>query len=572
MDNLFASLSHPVVEVFFLAVALRDQLFINLKTEDDWKPVHDVKVNGLQVLLEAVDPASLDFLVLTSSIATPHGSPGQANYSAAQVEMEMIGAQLPNWAVSVAVPPNLDAGILKRSMGSSSSRNAALEKYKFFGVSTRRLVQYCFDAILSLDSKPHNPVYIPALEWKILLESGMVPDRSRSLVCHLSVKDTDENFSSGASHEGTIRAICAKVLSLNVEEMDETTPLSSYGLDSLTAARLKGILKAIFNVEVTQLQLLSTYMTVEKLLSMQTQQAALEAENLASNDEDASAAANKSIENEMDQTVVSLNDVNCGPPVFFIHGAGGGVLVLHKIAQKIQVPVYGVQDTPEAPLTGTIHDLATFYLEQIKKKQPTGPYRLGGFSFGTVVAFIMALMLRKSGEIVEMLIFLDGAPSLYHRPSVRDYIRQTILDGSMADNIMQNVRDMATSGALDEAQDIITHFEEYFEHKGQERKWVARFCQAYSAHLLMGIRESADRERLEQNGEYEGLKWPAEWTVLMKARNGAQMDPHTQGSSEAFDLDKTTDKVQIFEFPGTHFGLLNPASGVCEALNTVLCR
>jgi hypothetical protein len=39
--------------------------------------VYDVKVKGLKVLLEAVDPESLDFLVLTSSLATVTGSPGE---------------------------------------------------------------------------------------------------------------------------------------------------------------------------------------------------------------------------------------------------------------------------------------------------------------------------------------------------------------------------------------------------------------------------------------------------------------------------------------------------------------
>ena len=36
----------------------------------------DVKVEGLKVLLKAVNPSALDFLVLTSSMATVTGSPG----------------------------------------------------------------------------------------------------------------------------------------------------------------------------------------------------------------------------------------------------------------------------------------------------------------------------------------------------------------------------------------------------------------------------------------------------------------------------------------------------------------
>jgi fatty acid synthase len=92
--ELFANLEYPVAGVFYLAVRLNDQLFTNLTTEEDWKTgtcsenehsdspstfllVCNVKVEGIKILLQAVDPAGLDFLVLTSSMATVCGSPGR---------------------------------------------------------------------------------------------------------------------------------------------------------------------------------------------------------------------------------------------------------------------------------------------------------------------------------------------------------------------------------------------------------------------------------------------------------------------------------------------------------------
>lgn len=95
--ELFSTLNHPVAGVFFLPVKLHDRLFAQLKSEDDWKPskvkfrhiylyshlitfriqVYDIKVKGLQVLLEAIDPASLDFLVLTSTTSALNGTAGK---------------------------------------------------------------------------------------------------------------------------------------------------------------------------------------------------------------------------------------------------------------------------------------------------------------------------------------------------------------------------------------------------------------------------------------------------------------------------------------------------------------
>jgi fatty acid synthase len=88
------------------------------------------------------------------------------------------------------------------------------------------------------------------------------------------------------------------------------------------------------------------------------------------------------LESDMDKSIVRLNTVTEGRPFFILHGAGGGVLVMQKVAQKVNYPVYGVQDTPEAPITGTLDRLSHFYLSKIKERQPLGPYRLGGFSFG----------------------------------------------------------------------------------------------------------------------------------------------------------------------------------------------
>jgi thioesterase domain-containing protein len=85
------------------------------------------------------------------------------------------------------------------------------------------------------------------------------------------------------------------------------------------------------------------------------------------------------MEKTMSETVIPLNDVREGRPVFFIHGAGGGVFVLRKVLQKAQVSVFGVQDTPEAPISGTLQRLVAFYLGKIREKQKSGPYRIGGF-------------------------------------------------------------------------------------------------------------------------------------------------------------------------------------------------
>jgi hypothetical protein len=153
-------------------------------------------------------------------------------------------------------------------------------------------------------------------------------------------------------------------------------------------------------MNVTQLQLLGNTMTgmlfvssstmcihitlVLRLIDLQEQQIlAASSASVETASKDTQALGIDGVhEVDLDQTIVRLNSVTEGRPLFLIHGAGGGVLVMLKTAEMISSPVYGVQDTPEAPIDGTLERLSSFYLQKIREKQPTGPYRLGGFSFG----------------------------------------------------------------------------------------------------------------------------------------------------------------------------------------------
>ena len=60
-----------------------------------------------------------------------------------------------------------------------------------------------------------------------------------------------------------------------------------------------------------------------------------------------------------------------------------------------------------------IETFARDYIDQLQKIVPTGPYYLGGFSFGGLVAFEMAVQLQRLGFEVPVLILIDcKVPSL----------------------------------------------------------------------------------------------------------------------------------------------------------------
>lgn len=102
------------------------------------------------------------------------------------------------------------------------------------------------------------------------------------------------------------------------------------------------------------------------------------------------------------------------PPLFLIHGGDGGVMFYRAAVSLLDPdqPVYAVEARmlTDASLTSpgdSIGDVANRYLELVRKIQPSGPFRLGGYSFGGVVAYEMAHRLRTQGEDVDHLFLFD---------------------------------------------------------------------------------------------------------------------------------------------------------------------
>jgi thioesterase domain-containing protein len=102
-------------------------------------------------------------------------------------------------------------------------------------------------------------------------------------------------------------------------------------------------------------------------------------------------------------------------PFFCVHPAGGDVLCYAALARHLgpDQPFYGLQSrglsagepVPDLPA------MAAIYLEEVRRVQPEGPYRIGGWSLGGVVAFEMARRLREGGEEAA-LVLLDSAPEM----------------------------------------------------------------------------------------------------------------------------------------------------------------
>lgn len=111
--------------------------------------------------------------------------------------------------------------------------------------------------------------------------------------------------------------------------------------------------------------------------------------------------------------LVPIQPHGCKRPFFCIHPNAGVVFPYYELAFCLakEQPFYGLQSVGIAgksqPLT-SIEEMATHYIKAMRTVQPFGPYALGGWSLGGLIAFEMAQQLQRVGESV-LLVSLDGA-------------------------------------------------------------------------------------------------------------------------------------------------------------------
>ncbi|MCA9215036.1 MAG: amino acid adenylation domain-containing protein [Planctomycetales bacterium] len=125
--------------------------------------------------------------------------------------------------------------------------------------------------------------------------------------------------------------------------------------------------------------------------------------------------------------LISLQPDGDRPPLFLVHPPGGIVVCYQALSRLLpsNQPTYGIrsrglygnEDLPES-----LVEMAAEYIEQIRTVQPKGPYLIGGWSLGGVIAYEIAQQLSAAGETVEQLLMLDTTvPSEEDDDSGKEY-------------------------------------------------------------------------------------------------------------------------------------------------------
>jgi thioesterase domain-containing protein len=271
-------------------------------------------------------------------------------------------------------------------------------------------------------------------------------------------------------------------------------------------------------------------------------------------------------------SLVPIQPSGSRPPLFCVHPAGGDVLCFAALARHLgpDQPFYGFQSRgltgSEPPLT-RIEDMASHYIEEMRRQQPQGPYRLGGWSLGGVVSFEMARQLREQGEEVALLVILDSVPDLTAEAAGFQTDIDFLLDMAAYVESLWG-RSLGLTRADLESLESEAQLEVFAERlrgadflpPGAGVEQLARILRVYKANANAA-------------GSYEPRPYPGGLTLI----RAADMPPVEQGPLSEPDLGwgrVVEGTVEVLPVPGQHLTILAEpyVEGLARELERCLSR
>ncbi|CAF3471296.1 unnamed protein product [Rotaria socialis] len=397
-EELISQCSIPIGGIFHLAAVLQDGLFENL-TADLFKEVVDIKYNGtkyLDIYTRIYSQKSLDYFVVFSSISCGRGNAGQTNYGYANSTMERICEQrqkdgLPGLAIQWGAIG--DVGMVIENLGSNDT---------VVGGTLPQRMTSCLETIdYFLQQSPN----IPVVSSYVLAEK---------------LQNTSGSSTAAASLIETI----ANILGISdASTMSPDSTLADLGLDSLGSVEIKQLLEQKYSMSLANSKEIQQ-LTIKRLKEIDsgslsaTATAAVTAPNKIEKKSSTSISTVDFHQLLPKDLMILLNEKinsNKYQHLFLIHPIEGHVEMLRELAQRLPITVFGLQSVNDVPST-SIEDIAAYYIKKIIETQPTGPYLIGGYSFGACIAVEIALQLPS----IAQLLLLDGSHS-YVATHTRQY-------------------------------------------------------------------------------------------------------------------------------------------------------
>ncbi len=237
--------------------------------------------------------------------------------------------------------------------------------------------------------------YIPEMIIKI----DRIPATPNGKINRKAIVEIAENEYFNRKPQGVVRFrnevqktlynLFVKVLM--IDNFTLTDSFFDIGGQSLKAVELVEIMERVFNKSIP-VELVYRYPSVEKLASAVEH---IHQESFRSN-------------------LIAIQPFGKEEPFICVHGDDANFYLPKYFGEEI--PFYGYfhqgRNGERIEYT-TLRSIAEEYVEELMNLRPKGPYILGGYSIGGIIAFAMAKRIREKGGEVRLLVLIDSESPQY---------------------------------------------------------------------------------------------------------------------------------------------------------------
>jgi naphtho-gamma-pyrone polyketide synthase len=208
-----------------------------------------------------------------------------------------------------------------------------------------------------------------------------------------------------------IRATIAEETGVPLEDLTPSTSFSELGIDSLLVLTVMGRLGEVLDMELPQMLLAEhdTLQEVEKALGLKPQVLRSSSKSLIRLE-----VAQSDPRMPPHATSVKLQGhLKTAKKTLFLFPDGAGSATSYASLPKVSpdIVVYGLScpwmKTPQ-DMKCSLEYMTTKYLAEIRRRQPEGPYYLGGWSAGGICAYEAAQQLARNSEETARLLLIDS--------------------------------------------------------------------------------------------------------------------------------------------------------------------
>ncbi|HEX6357569.1 SDR family NAD(P)-dependent oxidoreductase, partial [Actinophytocola sp.] len=565
------------------------------------------KVVGAQRLWAVCEDRALDWWVAYSSAAGLFGSPGQAAYATANAWLDAFCEQLRAQGVPAT---SVQWGAWDEVGGATEKDNAVLDRLSPAEAmpALRAILGSDLPQAAVVRFDPARIVELfPALARRPFI-GALLPEPTGettwSGVAELAAQsDPDAVRAAVTAH---MRATVAEMMRTAPDRLDVTAPLTSLGLDSLLAMRARAAIERDFGLHLP-LPLLLRGASLDDLArhvagELATNNAPVPAKPAGPGTRDfAERWVARMWREVLDEDVVSvhipfegaaerlrariacelgaampqvdlfaqptiagmadllrpvleehgggavrvLSDRGDTDPLFLFHPAGGSTAVYGPLVKLLgdDVPCLGLERLPDL---ATVEEKAARYAELIRERQPEGPYRLGGWSFGGCLAYETA---RQLGSDQVGLLFLGDTILPLDTPRSEDYLtgrfRRFV---QYVERTYQVDLDLSTMEHLAEDERFPLVIERL-------RERVPGMGEAVLHHQYTSYVDAQVAEQYRP-GPYEGK------VLLFRAEQPhpltTELDPRYLRADRALGWDAYCPHLEVLDVPGDHISMVDP--------------